>query len=81
MTCKHLDSLVEKEERFQTMAHMTTMTPLLSAPDLRHELGLYTVYSASLPALDVFRDFQNVFPQNPMRFNRENRAELRGIEI
>ena len=60
------------------MAHMATMLPLLSSPDLRHELGLYTVYSATLPELEAFRTFQTMVPQNPMRYDRENRAALRG---
>ena len=56
------------------------MDDLLAAQDLRHETGLYTVYSATLPALEMFRAFQVAFPGNPMRYDRENRAEIRGTK-
>ena len=54
------------------------MEAIYFAPDLRHEAGLYTVMAPTLPALNMFRAYQAAVPMNPMRYDRENRANIRG---
>ena len=51
---------------------------ILQADDLRHEAGLYTVASTTARALELFHEYQNAVPDNPMKFNRVGRATLRG---
>ena len=51
---------------------------ILQADDLRHEAGLYTVAATTAHALELFQEYQTAVPENPMKFNRTNRATLRG---
>ena len=54
------------------------MDNILQADDLRHEAGLYTVAATTARAMELFHEYQNAVPDNPMRFDRINRATLRG---
>ena len=55
-----------------------TVENLLQADDLRREAGMYTVAADSARALQLFREYQVMVPDNPMRFDRDNRSTLRG---
>ena len=51
---------------------------ILHSDDLRHEAGLYTVAATTARAMELFHEYQNAVPDNPMKFDRINRATLRG---
>ena len=59
------------------MAHRSA-EDLLQADDLRSEAGMYTVAATTARALELFHEYQVAVPDNPMKFNRAQRATLRG---